>query len=67
MKKTLNEVMEGLRSVTARYYWCNARACCCLGCCNTEVLNAGYTKENWEEWVRENPQPEVVSKGTSYN
>lgn len=50
---------------TARYYWCggdpsvtpNPVPCGCHGCANFAVLNAGFTYNDWHEWVSAHPAP----------
>jgi hypothetical protein len=63
---TINEVMENLY-IPWRYRWCSAMEepldlttgrgmCACMGCCNQYVKAAGFTKQDWEQWVQENPK-----------
>jgi len=42
-----------------RYRWCESGACGCLGCANASggVGAAGYSKQDWEGWVTDNPNP----------
>jgi len=44
-----------------RYNWCDAGLCCCLGCCNVSgrLLKLGFTKQDWEQWIKENPKQET--------
>ena len=56
-RKSLEEVLLGL-SVEVRYRWCHSDQCFCMGCVNGEVARAGYTEEDWSDWVRANPRPE---------
>lgn len=43
-----------------RYRWCGGGPCGCMGCSNVSgmVTGKGVTKEQWEEWVASNPEPE---------
>lgn len=48
----------------ARYFWCTAEACMCLGCVNTdrEFKRLGGTRDEWEGWVRRNPPPSDLDR-----
>jgi len=39
-----------------RYRWCEADVCGCVGCVNRSS-GIRITKEEWEQWVKENPKP----------
>ena len=41
-----------------RYNWCESEICACVGCVNVsgKLIEQGYTKKDWEEWVKENPK-----------
>jgi hypothetical protein len=43
-----------------RYRWCGGGPCGCMGCSNVSgmVTGKGVTKEQWEDWVASNPEPE---------
>ena len=49
-----NTVMNSIHP-SERYRWCTAGACGCMGCANYYVLKAGFTQEDHQEWVRNNP------------
>ncbi len=57
MNQSLNILMKEMPE-ECRYRWCEAKLCCCLGCCNKAfgLLKAGVTKQIWEQWVKENPK-----------
>jgi len=40
------------------YKWCENRICCCLGCANVSggLTKNGFTKQDWQKWVNENPK-----------
>lgn len=57
--KTLDELMDLLYE-KCRYRWCTADVCACMGCCNAELKYNGYTKKDWEEWVKNNPKPKNI-------
>ena len=48
-----------------RYNWCPGNLCACLGCANMagELTENGFNKEQWEEWVKENPKEYEKSGG----
>ena len=60
-KKQVNEIMQ-LVPLDWRYYWCEAQICGCLGCANRSggVKAKGVTKQEWEQWVIDNPKPKVA-------
>ncbi len=43
--------------VMNRYRWCESIACACMGCVNRSG-GVRCTKEEWEQWVEDNPKPE---------
>lgn len=47
-----------------RYFWCGADICGCLGCANASggVRAAGFTQEDWQQWVDKNPNPDPLSQ-----
>lgn len=45
-----------------RYRWCTACICGCMGCANKHVINNGFTKRQWEEWVEHHPYSEDDNK-----
>jgi len=63
-KEEVNKIMQSI-PLDWRYRWCEARVCCCLGCVNKagNILAKGVTKAEWEEWVRDNPEPEKDKYG----
>lgn len=58
-KKGIDYVMNNISSYSKKYTWCGGGICACLGCCNLEVLTAGYSQEDWKAWVSENPQDAI--------
>lgn len=61
-RPTIDELMSRI-SPSDRYYWCESKICGCMGCANGfgQLKANGYTKEEWQEWVRENPEKEFIS------
>jgi hypothetical protein len=59
-KKQLDKLMKEM-PLEWRYYWCNPKSiCACMGCANRSGgihWKHKYTREEWEEWVKENPDP----------
>lgn len=62
---TIDELMSNI-SVPDRYYWCESKVCGCMGCANGsgQLKANGYTKDEWQEWVRINP---VIGKSCVLN
>lgn len=54
-----NAVMNSIPS-SHRYRWCNAEACFCMGCVNLQVLKAGFTQTDHQEWVRRTPPTNTI-------
>jgi len=63
-KEEVNKIMQSL-PLEWRYRWCEAGPCCCLGCANVSgnVKAKGVTKAEWEEWVKDNPEPKKDKYG----
>lgn len=42
-----------------RYRWCSSGPCACMGGanCSGGLRAKGFTFEQWQEWVNENPDP----------
>lgn len=42
-----------------RYRWCGGSFCACMGAanCSGGMSGKGYTHEEWQGWVSENPNP----------
>lgn len=42
-----------------RYRWCNSGPCGCMGGanCSGGLSGKGFTYEQWQEWVKNNPDP----------
>ncbi len=62
----INELMD---SAYNKYHWCNIKGderCACLGCMNNLILTNGFTKEDWEKWVIENPQDKKDEDNDDY-
>lgn len=57
-KETVDKIMQSI-PFEWRYYWCESKICCCLGCVNKAggAVAKGITKSEWEEWVKDNPTP----------
>jgi hypothetical protein len=59
-KKQLDKLMKEM-PLEWRYYWCDPKSiCACMGCANRSGgihWKHKYTREEWEEWVKENPDP----------
>jgi hypothetical protein len=55
----LDEIMMNMPK-SWRYRWCTCPICCCLGCANISghLKKLGFTRENWEDWVKNNPNPD---------
>ena len=57
-KEQVHEVMMGVQPEW-RYRWCGGGWCGCMGCSNVSggVTSKGVTKDQWDEWVAANPDP----------
>lgn len=57
-KEQVHEVMMGIQPEW-RYRWCGGGWCGCMGCSNVSggVTSKGVTKDQWDEWVAANPDP----------
>ncbi len=64
-KKQLIDILLMDMDIKSRYHWCESESgCACTGCANVGGLNKyGYQKEEWEEWVKENPRLEEGEAG----
>ena len=52
--------------VENQYHWCEAKYCCCLGCCNRGpdgLIERGFNKADWLWWVVRHPEPEKDKYG----
>jgi hypothetical protein len=40
-----------------RGYWCNSKACACLGCANRVggLVVKGFTQAEWQDWKERQP------------
>jgi hypothetical protein len=56
--KVAEPVLTGIDAVMAklpersRHYWCKANGCACMGCANFDVIENGYTYEDWLQWYQ---------------
>ena len=68
MTKNINEVMLSI-PIEWRYYWCESKVCCCLGCVNRAggIERKGFTKEDWLKWVENNPKSENINDIIKYS
>lgn len=57
-KEQVHEIMMSISSKW-RYRWCGGGWCGCMGCSNVSgaVVSKGVAKEQWDEWVADNPDP----------
>lgn len=50
-----------------RFRWCEGikTGCACLGCANVSggLVRQGFTKKEWEEWVKRQRENELQRKG----
>lgn len=59
----MNEIMDEIMAkmpINWRYYWCESeKGCACAGCANRagQLTKLGYSKKDWEEWIKANPNP----------
>ena len=53
ISKDINEYMQNM-SKEIRYRWCESKQCWCMGCVNNVLIGNGFTKEDWQKWVKEN-------------
>lgn len=61
----IDSVMESL-PLESRYRWCEAKYCCCLGCCtrgSEGLIALGFNKGDWNWWVTRHPEPEKDEYG----
>ena len=58
-KIKMDGIMLGL-PYSYRYMWCTSSICGCMGCANRAggAESKGVTKEDWKQWVKENPKYE---------
>ena len=54
----LSEVLHAM-DIGWRYRWCEAGICGCMGCSNISgsLRRLGFTKAEWDMWVKRNPDP----------
>jgi len=64
-EKTVDEQMKGMVE-DWRYRWCDSGRCACLGAANCSGHFKG-TKEEWEQWVKDNPDIREKQAGYGFN
>ena len=54
------EVSQAIRKLPRhfQYYWCESKACMCMGCVNrnSDTRDIKLTHEEWEEWKIDHPK-----------
>jgi hypothetical protein len=57
-KPSIDSVLQDMHE-SWRYRWCAGGWCACMGAanCSGGLSGKGYTKEDWEAWVAQNPNP----------
>jgi len=63
-RPTINDVMMTV-PMSSKWRWCTASVCGCMGCCNGKVTSNGYSREDWEQWLINNPKPSDMDKPTT--
>ena len=65
-KKVYTTIDELMVDAPFKYRWCDADLCACMGCVNNFIATNGFTREQWEEWVSRNPDPNPPQEGYSF-
>lgn len=60
---TIDDLMKDAYN---KYRWCNGDRCACMGCVNNLISINGFTKEQWEEWVKLNPDTSEKEAGFGF-
>lgn len=68
MREKFNQLMAAMPA-SWRYSWCSKVNCDCLGAANCAggVEKAGFNKQHWEYWVKQNPEPPLAIPVKSFS
>jgi hypothetical protein len=64
--KVYHTIEDLMKDAPYKYRWCSGEMCACIGCVNDFVLSNGFRKEQWELWVKNNPDTTPKETGFGF-